>query len=512
LEIRDGAHVSSGRGVIGFADIAFGAARRNSVLVAGAGSGWSNAGDLEVGGDGTHNDLVISDGGQVSCETGYVGAGGELTGLGSGCQRYEGFNTALVTGPALWQVRGKLFVGSNCYGNRLTISNGGVVTAAGLVIGANSASPPGSLCGPEPDQNKLVIDGGCLAVTNAGFVSAIVVRYGTLILNRGVIETRDFRIHNGPFGRMEFQGGTLRTINALVWGVPLDVGDGVHSAVLQVNGNDSGFEFLNVRPGGVLHMAKALHSTILTNAGTIAPGSADSLRAYVEGTITQLPEGILSFGVGGRAQGSNYAFLICSGTIHLDGSLHVQLRGGFVPAPNDFFEILRTSFLVGACTNAPQGGRLKTVDNLGSFLVSYSPTNIVLSDYQSTDLDGDGLEDAWATNYFGHSPLTPAEKPADSDGDGASNGDEFRAGTDPTNPGSVFKAVIELSGDTASVTFDCVDRKTYRVWFSNDLQSWEEVPDPTFAFPQKGRRQWLDDRKDTAGKPVAPRFYRVSVE
>jgi hypothetical protein len=279
-----------------------------------------------------------------------------------------------------------------------------------------------------------------------------------------------------------------------------------------VNGNDSGFDFLNIKPGGVLRVAKALHVTIVTNAGTIAPGGADTRRAFVSGTITQLPGGVLFFDIGGRGQGSDYAFLSCSGAIRLDAALRLRLREGYFPASDDLFEIIRGNSLLGSCTNAPHGTRLKTVDDLGSFLVSYSATNIVLSDYQSTDLDGDGLEDAWAMNHFGHSPLTLSEQQADTDGDGASTTDEFRAGTDPTNAGSAFKAVIGVSGDTVLVEFACVDRKTYRVWFSNNLETWQEVPDPTFAYPLPGHCQWLDDGKDTGDKRIVPRFYRVSVE
>jgi hypothetical protein len=48
-----------------------------------------------------------------------------------------------------------------------------------------------------------------------------------------------------------------------------------------------------------------------------------------------------------------------------------------------------------------------------------------------TDTDGDGLDDAWETNYFGNLAQTAA---ADPDLDTFSNLAEFLAGTDPTDP------------------------------------------------------------------------------
>src|SRR5439155_14113051 len=59
------------------------------------------------------------------------------------------------------------------------------------------------------------------------------------------------------------------------------------------------------------------------------------------------------------------------------------------------------------------------------------------------DMDGDGIGDAWAVQYFGHTPLesttAPDGKWGDKDGDGVSNFAEYISGTDPTNGQSVFK-------------------------------------------------------------------------
>ena len=62
------------------------------------------------------------------------------------------------------------------------------------------------------------------------------------------------------------------------------------------------------------------------------------------------------------------------------------------------------------------------------------------------------------------------------------------------------------------MSFSCVEAKEYRIWSSNDLEAWNEVSDPTFAFPSPGRCEWTDDGKDTGGLGAASRFYRVTVE
>ena len=67
---------------------------------------------------------------------------------------------------------------------------------------------------------------------------------------------------------------------------------------------------------------------------------------------------------------------------------------------------------------------------------------------QPSDLDNDGLSDAWELQYFGNLTQTAA---GDFDGDGVSNLDEFRRGTDPTDPNSVNITlyVNALNGDDA---------------------------------------------------------------
>ena len=51
---------------------------------------------------------------------------------------------------------------------------------------------------------------------------------------------------------------------------------------------------------------------------------------------------------------------------------------------------------------------------------------------------GDGIPNGWKQQY-GFNPFDPTVAAGDADGDGMSNLQEFLAGTDPTNPASVFR-------------------------------------------------------------------------
>ncbi len=64
------------------------------------------------------------------------------------------------------------------------------------------------------------------------------------------------------------------------------------------------------------------------------------------------------------------------------------------------------------------------------------------------DADGDGLADSWEMTYFGNLNQNAS---GDSDGDGVSNGDEFRDGTNPTNSASAFFR-LAISSDGGVIT------------------------------------------------------------
>lgn len=118
------------------------------------------------------------------------------------------------------------------------------------------------------------------------------------------------------------------------------------------------------------------------------------------------------------------------------------------------------------------------------------------------DTDGDGIADAWEMQNFGN--LTAAGATSDADQDGASDKDEFIAGTRPTNPFMSFK-ILSHSYDAAftqaTLSFGFTSSaRVYRIDHSDDLLSWTTsspgvfapnatgVTSRTFPFPAGSRR------------------------
>lgn len=80
--------------------------------------------------------------------------------------------------------------------------------------------------------------------------------------------------------------------------------------------------------------------------------------------------------------------------------------------------------------------------NVGS--PSSATVTIADNDNAVVDADGDGLPDDWEITHFGNT--TSQNASGDPDNDGADNGEEFLAGTDPMDPASTPKAHHPSSG------------------------------------------------------------------
>lgn len=121
------------------------------------------------------------------------------------------------------------------------------------------------------------------------------------------------------------------------------------------------------------------------------------------------------------------------------------------------------------------------------------------SAWAAYDHDQDGLGDVWQLKYR---PTGPAG--ADDDGDGLTNAEESKAGTDPNQADSylyVYDLVYQAEGGT--IQWPSVKGKSYALQTCTDLRSWENL-----GLPMMGVDGLLSQPLSAA---EGLRFYRVGV-
>jgi glycosidase len=126
------------------------------------------------------------------------------------------------------------------------------------------------------------------------------------------------------------------------------------------------------------------------------------------------------------------------------------------------------------------------------------------------DSDGDGIPDWWTLGYFNHPTGQAADGSRamdDPDGDGMSNLQEYLAGTDPRNAGSVFAITsITISNQDVLVSWPSVAGQTYQLrrCSSFDTNSCADIGTP---LPGTGGILTQTDPGASTNDP--PQFYRV---
>jgi uncharacterized repeat protein (TIGR01451 family) len=205
---------------------------KDSVLVTGTNSIWTNSGRLFVSFVYPNTGVTVAKGGQfVAGSHVYIGHGGN-----------SGGTEALVTDPgSRWANFGTLFIGSSSSSIHFTISNGATAFSANAVIGnlgatnqtvlvtgANSAwrSDGRIQVGQNCSEGSLTVtDGGILIVTNLTHTAVLDVHGGTLAMKDATVIV-DKLIVTNACARVSRVGGTL-LYNQLVLDPALDAdGDG----------------------------------------------------------------------------------------------------------------------------------------------------------------------------------------------------------------------------------------------------------------------------------------------
>jgi hypothetical protein len=91
------------------------------------------------------------------------------------------------------------------------------------------------------------------------------------------------------------------------------------------------------------------------------------------------------------------------------------------------------------------------------------------------DANHDGLPDDWQAAYWGRDPAFWPGPHEDSDGDGATNLQEFLAGTNPVDPTSVLRLTLETSSQGVHLVWSSQPGSVYQVQIADALGQWTPV-------------------------------------
>jgi T5SS/PEP-CTERM-associated repeat protein len=450
----------------------------NSALVGGANSVWANSSDMYVGYFTVGNSLVISSGGLVINDYGFVG---EVTGSDN--------NSVLVTGAgSVWTNYDDVYVGDSGAGNSLVISNGGwVINDYGFV---------GEVAGS--DNNSVLVTGAGSVWTN--YDDMYVGGYGegsSLVISNGGRVSDDMGVIG--YDTNSFYNQVLVTGAGSVWSNTTAVFVGYYGPSNSLVISNGG---LVADDWGLIGEA---NSTSSDNTVWVEPGGVWRNQQLAVGDLGSQNTLFLE---GGSVFATNmevgYNSLYCNNLVQLDSGQIIVTN----QTHSAVLEVYDGTFVL-------NGGTLRVdtliVTNDCAQFLHVGGTLI----YGSLQLNpnesavGDGIPNWWKLQY-GFDPLDPTLAGADPDHDGANNLEEYLAGTNPTNAASVFHILSAAKANLdMRVTWSTVGGHSYVLQTNGNLGAGtfaDFSPVISVGGTNEGTTNYLDSG---AATNHSSRFYRV---
>jgi hypothetical protein len=304
---------------------------------------------------------------------------------------------------------GILYVGQRDFSLSGNFTNEGVLSAYSATL-----SVAGSLTNFDPATRTLT--GGTYEVNNLGAGPAGFIFPGADIVNNAASihlrwEVVGISDENGNDALRNFAhnlpGGEFTITDAHVITAPADFTNAGSINVVGYFTGDISYAHLQI-PEGYRYIQTAGRTLLdggrFTGAMEINGGSLITAAnvnfpptaAHLEGDLTVGDAFLdpLAFVVNGSVQlqpgaqlltpSKGYDHFWVSGTFTAGGTLQISAPR-FRPASTDRIPVLSADGgVVGTFGNAPIGGRVPTVDGLGTFVVSYTPNDISISGYQAS--------------------------------------------------------------------------------------------------------------------------------
>ncbi len=391
----------------------------------GSGAVW-NTNNIIVGSSGTGS-LEILDGAIVTVDfAGNPGSGDLVIG-----QNHDSVGTVVVSGRgSLLRIGDDAFIGHNTSGPGGTGTL--IIEDEGFVVATNDAAS-GVDTVAIGARGRVELDNGRLRTEDLDNNGAV-VGHGRVDSELTIANLVGGRFEVGPGDRMVVNGGTSGNLGFDNDGEVAVVGGQMHfleqftnsnqaAAVTLLNGvvhfpiPTTGFGFDST--GGVLastggvndiygsvriqgassRIVVAGESTAVfhepvTNSGSTIEVFPGSTAVYLQGLTTTGSGSALSVHLADPAEDPDFGSVEVSGGAALDGTLQVQLAGGFVPSLGDAFQILTAS---GGRTGTFTSEVLPSLSSGLDWELQYTPNSVVLSVISNVlpgDYNADGVVDA----------------------------------------------------------------------------------------------------------------------